>query len=106
LDLNHQDLFKKKNTMNIIVILLIGGLVGWVASMLTGKDGQMGIVANIVIGILGSILGGFIYTLLFRGDADITTAFLNFNVGSLAISILGSVLLILILKRTRRGNVL
>ncbi len=90
--------------MNLIIILIVGGLVGWIASMLTGKDGQMGIVSNIVIGILGSVIGGFIYTLLFKGNADITTSFLNFSLGSLIISILGSVLLLSILKMTRKNG--
>lgn len=87
--------------MNLLVIIIIGAFAGWIASILTGKNGQMGFVANIVIGIVGSVLGGFIYSLLFKGEAEFTTAFLNFSIGGLAVSILGAVLLITILKKIR-----
>jgi uncharacterized membrane protein YeaQ/YmgE (transglycosylase-associated protein family) len=92
--------------MNLVAIILIGALVGWIASMLTGKDSQMGALANIGIGIIGSIIGGFLYTLLTDGNLSLSTAFLNLSIGGLAVSILGAVLLISVLKRMNRDNVL
>lgn len=69
-------------------------------------DAQMGALANIAVGILGSILGGFLYTLLFKGNADFTTAFLNFHLGSLIISIVGAVVLLALLKFFRKDKML
>lgn len=80
----------------------MGALVGWIASMIARTDGQMGWISNIAVGILGSILGGAVYTLFTKGSAEFTTAFLNFSLGGLVISVLGSVLLIRILGYFRK----
>ncbi len=84
--------------MSIIILILVGALAGWVASIIMNTDRRMGPVANIVIGILGSMLGAFIYTLLTTGNGDVTTAFLRLDLVSVLVSIGGAVLLIAILK--------
>jgi uncharacterized membrane protein YeaQ/YmgE (transglycosylase-associated protein family) len=43
--------------MDLIVTLIVGGIIGWLASLIMGSDGQMGILANILVGIVGSVLG-------------------------------------------------
>ncbi len=48
----------------IIATLIIGALAGWLASMVVGKDSQMGAVANIIVGIVGSFIGNFVLSLL------------------------------------------
>lgn len=74
--------------MSIIVWIIFGALAGWIASMLTGKNGDMGALMNIVVGIIGAFIGGFIAQQL--GGSGVT----GFNFGSLIVAILGSVLLI------------
>lgn len=76
--------------MNWLIVIIIGGLVGWVASLLMRADGQMGIIANIIIGIVGSALGFWIAGMM--GLAP-TGGIVRFLVG-----VAGAVLLIFILR--------
>ncbi len=46
--------------MNIVIWLVVGGVIGWVASLLMGTDGRQGIVLNVVVGIVGAALGGWL----------------------------------------------
>jgi len=50
--------------MDLVVTLLTGGLIGWLASLLMRTDGQMGVLANILVGIVGSILGSWLAGIL------------------------------------------
>ena len=75
--------------MSLIVTLVIGGLVGWIASLFMKTDGQMGIAANVVVGIVGSFAGGVIANALGLGTTD--------PLGGLVISIGGAVALIALL---------
>jgi uncharacterized membrane protein YeaQ/YmgE (transglycosylase-associated protein family) len=84
--------------MGIIIWLIIGGVVGWLASILMRTDGQQGILLNIVVGILGAALGGFI---LGRGDINNS----GLTVTSFLVSLLGAVILLAILNLFRRGRV-
>ena len=77
--------------MNIFLWIIFGALVGWIASILTHDNGRMGIISNIIIGLLGSVLGGFIASLL--NIATVTT----FSWAGLGFSILGAVILLFIL---------
>jgi uncharacterized membrane protein YeaQ/YmgE (transglycosylase-associated protein family) len=86
--------------MNIIIWLVIGGLVGWVASMLMGTDGRQGIVLNVVVGIVGAFLGGFLFSSLF-GTSTINQG--NFTISGLLVSLLGAVVLLAVLKLVRRA---
>jgi len=76
--------------MNIIVTLIIGGVVGWLSSIIMKTNAQMGILANIVVGIVGSMLGFWIAGMLGLGDGGAIIRWL--------IAIGGAVLLIVILK--------
>jgi len=78
--------------MYILLWLLFGGIIGWIASILTNNNKRMGIVANIVIGILGSFLGGWIASLIGIGS------FVNFSLYGIMISIGGAVLLITVIN--------
>ena len=84
--------------MNIIIWLLVGGLVGWVASIVMGTDGRQGIIVNVVVGIVGAALGGW----LFGGAATINQGSLSLN--GLMVSLVGAVILILIMKFFRRAT--
>lgn len=81
---------------NIIVWLVIGGLAGWVASIIMKTDAQQGMVGNIVVGIVGALIGGFVVNLL-GGRGDIT----GINPISFLIALLGSVILLFIIQLIR-----
>jgi len=76
--------------MNLIVILVVGGVIGWLASLLMKTDKQMGIVANVIVGIIGSSLGYWVAGLL--GLATYGA------IARWAVAVVGAVLLIWILK--------
>ncbi len=76
--------------MGLLIALAIGGLIGWVASLVMKTDGQMGLLANIIVGVVGSALGHFL-----AGALGITA---GGQIGSILVSIGGAVLLIVILR--------
>lgn len=86
--------------MGFIVLLVVGGLIGWVASMIMRTDGQQGIFLNIVVGIVGAMLAGFLITPLI-GGAPITSGVIS--VQSVVVSLLGAVVLLAIINFFRRG---
>lgn len=88
--------------MNIIILLVVGGVIGWLASIVMRTDGQQGIFLNIIVGIVGAILSGFIITPLI-GGAPITNG--AFDIMSLVSSFLGAVVLLAIVNFFRRGQV-
>ncbi len=88
--------------MNIIIMLIVGGIIGWLASMLMRTDGQQGIVLNVVVGLVGAVLAGFLITPL-MGGAPITSG--AFDIRSLIASFIGAVVLLAIVNLVRRGSV-
>jgi uncharacterized membrane protein YeaQ/YmgE (transglycosylase-associated protein family) len=88
--------------MNLIVWLVLGGVVGWLASLIMRTDGQQGIVLNVVVGIVGAFLAGwFIAPLVGVGTINQN----NFSVASVLVSLVGAVILLAILNLFRRGTV-
>ena len=88
--------------MTLILVLIVGGIIGWLASILMRTDAQQGILLNVVVGIVGALLAGFLITPLI-GGAPITSG--NFDIMSLLASFLGSVVLLAIVNLFRRGSV-
>ena len=88
--------------MNLIILLVVGGVIGWVASLIMNTDGQQGIILNVVVGIVGALLAGFVVTPLI-GGASIMNG--GINVQTILISLVGSVILLAILNLMRRGTV-
>lgn len=86
--------------MNILIWLVVGGVIGWVASMIMRTDGQQGVFLNVVVGIIGAALGGWFLSPLF-GVSTINQS--NFSAGSLLVSLLGAVILLAIVNLIRRG---
>ncbi len=86
--------------MNLIVWLVIGGLVGWVAGLLLQSSGN-GIILNVVVGILGSFLGGWLLGPVFHAG---TINQADFSVPGLAVSVLGAVILLAVVNLIRRGT--
>lgn len=84
--------------MSLLYWIIIGALAGWIASIITGKNSEMGAVANIVVGIVGAFIGGFIVNIL--GGQGIT----GFNLWSLIVAVFGAVLLLLLVGLFRRGS--
>lgn len=74
--------------MNIIVWIVFGALAGWIASMIMNKNKQMGAIANIVVGVIGAFVGGYIMD--FFGADGIT----GFNLQSLIVAVAGAVVLL------------
>ncbi|MDB5185530.1 MAG: Transglycosylase-associated protein [Candidatus Saccharibacteria bacterium] len=81
----------------IIAWIIIGALAGWIASIIMKTNAEMGAIANIIVGILGAFIGGFVVRML--TGADTTT---GFNVATLLTSILGAVILLAIVRMFRR----
>jgi len=87
--------------INIIIWLIVGGLVGWVASLIMKTDAQQGIVLNIVVGIIGAALAGWLISPLV-GIPSVTQG--GFSVGAFLVSLLGSIILLGIVNLVRRGT--
>ena len=83
-----------------IIAIIIGGVAGWIASMIMGRDASMGIFWNIIVGIVGSFIGGFIGSLIGIG-ATLT----EFSVPGLLMSLLGAIVLLGIANMVQRGRV-
>lgn len=84
--------------MGILAWIILGALAGWIASMVMKTDEQQGAVANIIVGILGAVIGGFLVELL--GGSGVT----GFNLWSLLIAVLGAVVLLAIVRAVRGGT--
>ena len=88
--------------MNLILWLIIGGLIGWLASLIMGTDAQQGIFLNIIVGIIGAFLAGMLLTPLF-GINTINQN--NFSLGAMLVSLLGSIVLLAIVGLFRHRTV-
>lgn len=87
--------------MSFIIWIIIGGILGWLASIVMKTDAQQGIFLNIIVGIVGALLGGWLLAPLF-GTGTINQD--NFSVGSLLVSFLGAIILLAIVNFFRRGS--
>lgn len=86
--------------MNFIIWLVVGGLVGWIASMVMGTNAQQGMFLNVIVGIVGALLGGWLISPL----VGIPTINQNaFSAGALLVSLVGAVILLFIVKLLRGG---
>ncbi len=86
--------------ISIIVWLVMGGLVGWVASMIMGTDAQQGIILNVVVGIVGALIGGWLIgPLLGAGSINDGITIMSFIV-----SLLGAVILLAIVGLFQRST--
>lgn len=81
--------------MGILSWIILGGIAGWLASMIMKTDQSMGIGANIIVGIIGAMIGGFVFSIF--GGNDVT----GFNLYSLLVAVVGSVILLAIVKAFR-----
>ncbi len=79
-----------------IAWIVIGALAGWIASMIMGKNSEMGAFANIIVGIIGAFVGGFVLNML------VGVGFTGFNFWSLVVATLGAVILLWIIRLIKR----
>lgn len=87
--------------MNFIIWLVIGGLIGWVASMIMKTDAQQGVFLNVVVGIVGAFLGGWFISPLVGVPTINQDAF---SLPALLVSLAGAVILLAIVNLVRRGT--
>ncbi len=87
--------------MGIIVWLIVGGVCGWLASIIMRTDAQQGILLNVIVGIVGALLGGWLLSPLF-GTGTINSD--DFSPMSLLVSFLGAVILLAIVNLVFRGR--
>ena len=83
--------------MNIIGWIIIGALAGWIASMIMGRNQSMGWLANIIVGIVGAFIGGFVWALI--SGASFSA---SFDIGTLIVAIVGAIILLFIWGLVRR----
>lgn len=87
--------------MNLIIWLVVGGVLGWLASLVMKTDAQQGIFLNIVVGIVGALVAGFVIAPLF-GTGTINSN--DFSMSGLLVSFLGAIVLLAIVNLFRRGS--
>lgn len=78
----------------VVTWVVFGGLAGWIASIIVGKDSQLGVVGNVAVGIIGAFIGG----LLFPNDAD------RFDFGSFVAAVLGAIILLLVVTAVTKNR--
>jgi len=87
--------------MNFIIWLIVGGVIGWLASILMKTNGQQGMFLNVVVGVVGAMLGGwFISPLVGVGTINQN----NFSMPALFVSFVGAAILLAIVNLFRRGS--
>lgn len=84
--------------MNIIIWIIFGALAGWIASIIVKTNGEQGAIGNIVVGIIGAFIGGMVSRTF--GGPDVT----GFNLTSLIVAVVGSVILLAIVGMFRGGH--
>ena len=87
--------------MNIIIWLIVGGIIGWLASIIMKRDGQQGIFLNVIVGIIGSFVGGFLIAPML-GSGTANTG--DFSIIGLLASLGGAVILLLLINLVTRGR--
>ena len=87
--------------MNILIWLIVGGVVGWLASLIMRTDAQQGILLNVIVGIIGALIGGWVISPM----VGVGTINEGMSIGSFLVSLVGAVVLLAIVNLFRRGRV-
>lgn len=87
--------------INFILWLVVGGVIGWIASMIMRTDAQQGVFLNIVVGIVGAAIAGFVISPLLGIPTINQDAF---SLGAMLVSLVGAVILLAIVNLFRRGR--
>lgn len=81
--------------MGIIAFLVLGGIAGWIASLMMGTDASQGILGNVAVGVVGALIGGLVFNAF--GNVGVT----GFNLYSLIVAVLGAVISLWLLRVVR-----
>jgi uncharacterized membrane protein YeaQ/YmgE (transglycosylase-associated protein family) len=84
--------------MGILLWIIFGGIVGWIASLIMNTDSQQGVIMNIIVGVVGAMIGGWIMSSL--GETAVT----GFNRCGFLVALLGSIILITIIGALRSNR--
>ncbi len=87
--------------MNLVIWLFVGGILGWVASLIMRTDAQQGVFLNVVVGVIGAMLGGWLISPLL-GVGTINQS--QFSLGALSVSLGGAVILLAVVNLIRSGS--
>lgn len=88
------------SVVSILIWLVMGGVVGWIASMIMGTDARQGIILNVVVGIVGALIGGFLIgPLLGAGSINEGISIMSF-----VVSLIGAIILLAIVRFFQRGT--
>ena len=87
------------NTESLIVWVIVGAVAGWLASIVMKTNGQQGLFADIIVGVVGGVIGGFLFNALGVGGA-VT----GFNVTSLVVAFVGAIVLLVVIRAFSRGR--
>jgi uncharacterized membrane protein YeaQ/YmgE (transglycosylase-associated protein family) len=85
--------------MGLIAWIIFGALAGWLASVIAGTHGRQGCILDIVVGVVGAFIGGFLMQLLTGRQFSV-----GFNLSSFVVAVIGAVILLVIVKLMRRGR--
>ncbi len=86
--------------MNILIWLIVGGIVGWLASLIMHTEAQQGVLLNVVVGIAGALIGGWVVSPM----VGVGTINDGISIGSVLVSLLGAVILLGVVNLFRRGR--
>jgi uncharacterized membrane protein YeaQ/YmgE (transglycosylase-associated protein family) len=87
--------------MNFLIWLVVGGIIGWIASLVMKTDAQQGVILNVVVGIVGAFLGGLLISPLVGVPSINQNAF---SLGAMLVSLVGAIILLAIVNFFRRGR--
>ena len=87
--------------MNLLIWLVVGGLIGWIASLIMRTDAQQGLVLNVVVGIIGALVGGWLLSPLV-GAGTVNQG--DLSLMGLLVSLAGAVVLLFVVNLIRRGT--
>ena len=87
--------------MNFLIWVIVGGIVGWLASLIMRTDAQQGILLNVIVGIIGAFVGGWVISPM----VGVGTISESINIASVLVSLVGAVILLAVVNLFRRGRV-
>ena len=88
--------------LNFIIWIVVGAIIGWLASIITGRNRQQGLLMNIVVGIIGAFLGGVGYSLITGGGLNTTSVDIT-SLGGFLVALVGAVVLLVIVNLISRS---
>lgn len=87
--------------MNFLIWLIVGGVVGWLASLIMRTDAQQGILLNVVVGIIGAVIGGWVISPM----VGVSSLDEGLSIASFLVALVGAVVFLAIVNLFRRGRV-